>query len=81
MTILQFKRLRELKQLKIVKRNGVFLAERYDSQYRYKLYQVEGFYVELIYTFTDNLMRMMDVFEGTASLDPYLDDMPIPFSF
>ncbi|HSC39529.1 MAG TPA: hypothetical protein VLD19_16710 [Chitinophagaceae bacterium] len=81
MTILQFKRLRELKQLKVVKRSGVFLAERYDSQYRYKLYQVEGFYVELIYTFTDNVMRMMDVFEGTASLDPYLDEIHIPFSF
>ena len=81
MTILQFKRLRELKQLKIVHRNGVFLAERYDSQYRYKLYQVEGFYVELIYTYTDNVMRMMDVFDGTASLDPYLDEIHIPFSF
>ena len=81
MTILEFRRLRELKQMQIARRRGVFLTERADRQYRYELYQVDAFYVEFIYTHDNSTLKEIDVFGGTALLDPYLDNIRIPFPF
>jgi len=81
MTILEFRRLRELNQLKTVKRKGVLLAERKDHKSRYVLYQLDAFYVEFVYNLDDPSLREMDVFGGTALLEPYLDDIRIPFLF
>jgi hypothetical protein len=81
MTILEFRRLRELNQLKVAKRRGVFLAERTDKENRYKLYQLDAFYIEFIYPLHDPALKEIDIFGGTALLDPYLDNIRIPFPF
>lgn len=81
MTLLEFRRLRELKQMKIVRRQGVKLAERMDRHNRYVLYQIDGFYVEFAYDLFDSSLKEMDVFGGTVLLDPYLEAIRIPFSF
>src|SRR5690349_21462745 len=77
MTILEFRRLRELNQLKIAKRRAVFLAERTDKENRYKLYQLDAFYIEFIYALHDPVLKEIDIFGGTALLDPYLDNIRI----
>lgn len=81
MTILEFRRLRELKQMQVARRRGVFLTERTDRNCRYELYQVDAFYVEFIYTRDNNALKEIDIFGGTALLDPYLDNIRIPFPF
>ena len=81
MTIIEFRRLRELKQLNAVRRSGVFLAERNDHKSRYVLYQLDAFYIEFIYDLDDPSLREMEVFGGTALLEPYLDDILIPSLF
>lgn len=81
MTLLEFRRLRELKQMKIVRQRGVKLAERMDRKNRYVLYQLDGFYVEFAYDLYSSSLKEMDVFGGTVLLDPYLEAIRIPFSF
>ena len=67
--------------MKIVRQRGVLLAERWDTKNRYVLYQLDGFYVEFTYDSFDSSLKEMDIFGGTALLDPYLATIPIPFSF
>ena len=81
MTILEFRRLRELKQMHIVRRRGVLLAERSDRKNQYKLYQVDAFYVEFIYILDDLALQELNIFGGTALLDPYLDNIRISLPF
>jgi hypothetical protein len=81
MSIQEFKKLRELNQLRMVGSHGVFLAERTDPENRYVLYQLDGFYIEFVYGHPDPCLKAMDAFTGTALLDPYLNDIRIPFPF
>ena len=81
MTIIEFRKLRELKQLNAVRNRGVFLAERCDHKSKYVLYQLDAFYIEFIYDLDEPSLREMEIFGGTALLEPYLDDIRIPALF
>jgi hypothetical protein len=51
---------------------GVVVAERGGIDYRFHLYQVDGFYVELEYNYTLNKLVSITSFDNTDMLSPYL---------
>lgn len=58
---------------------GVTVSFRSDSFYIYQLFQVESFYVELIYRKISRTIETIFPFEDTKYLDPYLEDIVVDF--
>jgi hypothetical protein len=58
-------------------REAIKLAERKDESFRYKLFQLEGVYIEAKYTLTDNTKRGIRAFNNPDILEPYLQEMNI----
>ena len=77
MTFNQFKYLSEDDQESILWKKGVELARKHDSFYHYILFQVDGFYMEIQYTFPERAIVRIMCFEDTALLEPYLRNINI----
>ena len=56
---------------------GVGIAERRDENYKYALYQVDGFYIEARYALPFFQLDHFSAFEDLALLDPYLQGVNI----
>src|SRR5436190_6697938 len=78
MTLYQFKALSEYKQYEYIKSNGVVIAKRISAAYKFLLYQIESFYVELKYNLFETKIEVIRCFSGTKDLDPYLGDISLP---
>jgi hypothetical protein len=78
MTFLQFKSLSEYKQYEILKQKGVIIAQRITTAYKFLLYQIDSFYVELKYNLFETKIEDMKCFLDTKGLDPYLGDISLP---
>jgi hypothetical protein len=77
MTLQQFLNLSDHKKTAAVMRYGTCVASRKDSNYDYLVFQIDGFYFEVVMTrFTGNLVRQR-AFDDTDELAPYLDAMEI----
>lgn len=50
MTLYQFNALKKPEQYETVWKEGVFLADRVNDNYKYLLYQINSFYVEVQYS-------------------------------
>jgi hypothetical protein len=79
MTLYQFNRLGELEQLEAVWEHGVFVAEREDEVRRYKVFQIDSFYVEVERHKEYNVRRGFYSFTSTNAekMKPYLDKIDI----
>lgn len=79
MTLYQFKTLDEMEQLEAIWDHGVPIAEREDEIHRYKLYQINIFYVEEVWHKEHNVRRAFNSFASTyaAVLQPYLDKIDV----
>jgi hypothetical protein len=79
MTIYQYNRLDELEQLETLWDNGVVVAEREDEVNRYKLYQIDSFYVEEEFHKEYNVRRAFYSFASTKAekLKAYLDKIDV----
>jgi hypothetical protein len=74
MNVFQFHSLPEKQQLDLLEQSGVFIAERQGAFfYNIKLYQIEGFYVELYFHTHFNVVVNINCFTNTDCLDPYLE--------
>jgi len=78
MTFYQFRSLSEYKQYEYIKRKGVFIAKRISTAYKFLLYQIDSFYVELKYNLFETKIEVIRCFSGTKDLDPYLGDISLP---
>ena len=78
MTFYQFKILSEYKQYETLKQKGVVIAERISTAYKFFLYQVDNFYVELKYNLFETKIETIKCFFDTKDLDPYLPDISLP---
>lgn len=67
----------ENEQALTVWEHGVHIADREDSKYKYILYQVESFYVEVWYHKDFNLIKKFRGFASTYHLEPYLSNIKI----
>ena len=77
MNVFDFHRLSEKQQLDTLENSGVFVAERGGPFYNIKLYQVEGFYVELFVHTHFNVVVNINCFTNTDCLDPYLESIDL----
>jgi len=77
MTFYQFKALSEYKQYEQIKSRGVIIAQRISTAYKFLLYQIDSFYVELKYNLFETRIEVMKCFSNTKDLDPYLKDISL----
>lgn len=77
MTITQFNRLNNDRQVEVVWKQGAIVSSRIDKNYKYLLLQVYGFYVEIRYNARSNALDFVTTFVGTDRLDPYLSNIDI----
>lgn len=78
MTVFNFNELSEKLQLDTLEQNGVLIAERKGAFfYQVRLYQLEGFYVELYFHTHFNVVVNINCFTNTDCLDPYLENIDV----
>jgi hypothetical protein len=77
MNLATYKLLNEDEQFEIIERRGIFLAEREDSYYNIRLYQVDGFYAEIFCHSHFNVIVRTRCFSNTKFLDVYLDKISL----
>ena len=72
MTRYHFNILDEAEKARIIRDKGVQVGEREDTFHTVRLYQVDGFYVEMYHHNHFNVITRMHSFSNTESLKPYL---------
>jgi gamma-glutamylcyclotransferase (GGCT)/AIG2-like uncharacterized protein YtfP len=78
MTLQQFLQLDKAGQEEIVQKEGVKLAERIQPDFKYELYQLTNFYVELkIEQSAEVAVSGLQTFESLDELEPYFQIMNI----
>lgn len=77
MTIDDFDDMDEMERYEAIRDYGVVVAERVDSTYKYKLYQIDSFYVEnrfhIEYEVTNRQIAFLA--EDDEYISPYLDQL------
>ena len=79
MTLSEFKVADRSLQYDIICDHGIRLISRDFSDYSVILYQVEGFYVEVVYEGLEGRIGIFRAFNTTLLLDPYLEQIDISF--
>ncbi|HEX2534343.1 MAG TPA: hypothetical protein VHK69_11445 [Chitinophagaceae bacterium] len=64
-------------QYRILYQAGVCLGTRYEGRRRLLLYQICGFYAEVVYHPYDQQLEGIRCFEDTELLEPYLEEIAI----
>ena len=77
MTLPQFYALNEGEQMENLWDNGVHITERQDKTFRYILYSLFSFFVELKYERNDNNLLGCRAFKNESQLEPYLPNIDI----
>ena len=77
MTLQQFKYLDEREQEYYLKKNAVVVGTAYDNNELYTLFQIDGFYLEVLSDEDETKLRSLIFFEGTEMLNPYLKTIDI----
>jgi hypothetical protein len=77
MTLSQFYALNEGEQMENLWDHGVHITEKQDETFRYILYSLFSFFVELKYHMNDNNLVACRAFKSETQLEPYLPDIDI----
>ena len=80
MTIEAYRQLTNSEQAHLLKKEGVFLADRFLTGNRIYLFTLYGFYIELFHELLGpdrSGLRIFRVFEDTDALEVYLDRIDI----
>ena len=72
MQLADFTKLPAKRQLDTLYFTGDILANRYEGENIFLLYNLSGFYVELRYDAYNNKLRQVSAFRDTDKLEPYL---------
>jgi len=75
MTLFEFKLLSEAEQLELLYREGVYIGKRKEKGRTVLLYQVESFYVEVVYKKYRYFVSDIRCTDSTSCLDPYLEQI------
>lgn len=78
MTFQQFKSLSPYKQFEVLAKKGVMIGDRISTAYKFILYQIDSFYVEVKSNLFDTKIETIKCFFDTKDLDPYLGDISLP---
>ncbi len=77
MKLYQFKFLNEAEQTETIKLQGVYLGERSEEQYTFKLFKIDDFYVEEKWHTAFNERRELISFISVQQLQAYLEVMDL----
>lgn len=77
MTRYHFNILDEAEKAAIIREKGVQIGEREDTFHTIRLYQVDGFYVELYHHNHFNVITKLQSFSSTQKLQPYLEEISL----
>jgi len=77
MTFLQFKSLSPYRQFEILTQKGVKIADRITTAYKFLLYQIDSFYVEVKSNLFESKIEAIKCFFDTKELDPYIEDITL----
>jgi hypothetical protein len=79
MTFFEFNKLNEIEKCRALWQHGVFLDERFDIKYKYRLYQIGSFYIEEQWDNRINQRISISCSKYMSVLDPYLENIEIAF--
>jgi hypothetical protein len=77
MLLHQFHRLAEGQSYRHLIANGVCIADRYTETEDRVLFQLPGYYVEVVFRHQSDHIVSVNCFRGTNALAPYLEEMNI----
>jgi hypothetical protein len=77
MSLYEYNDLDELEQFEYLCDNGLFVADRVEGEYFIKLYQVDGFYIEIYRHIEHNVIKRMRSFVNTDQLALYIDKLDL----
>ena len=76
-TLYEFNSLDEFEKGSALWEYGVFLSQRFEEEIGYNLYQLNNFYVEVMYNGGINAITKFTSFSTITKLEPYLDKIDI----
>jgi hypothetical protein len=77
MKVQEFKSLDETEKAIVLINKGVLVGKRMIQSYLVFLYQLDSFYVEILYNKQTNFVYKFKAFENTELLEPYLSKIDI----
>ena len=77
MMLKDFKLLPQSDQVDLIYRHGVYIGKRKEEELIILLYQVEGFYVEVVYKRYRHKVISMRCSSSTSLIDPYLEQIDV----
>jgi hypothetical protein len=77
MNVQEFRSLEETEKAVTLINNGVLVGKRVMQSYLVFLYQLDSFYVEILYNNQTNFVYRFRAFENTDLLEPYLSRIDI----
>jgi hypothetical protein len=72
-----YEALPEAEQLELIQLDGVYIGKRWEKKFSILLYQLEDFYVEVIYRKYRCYVSSIRCFRSTMLLEPYLEQVDI----
>ncbi len=63
----------------VIRKKAVFLDSRNNEGFRFELYQIDGFYIEMMFNLADDVFWGLRSFEEIDLLNQYLKKIKINF--
>lgn len=79
MTLFEFQLLSEGEQIATLYRQGVYIGKRKVENMTVLLYQLESFYVEVVYRSYRRFIEKIRCSASTSILDPYLEQIDVEY--
>jgi hypothetical protein len=77
MTLSTFLSLSDHRKNMVIMQKAISVASRKEGHYEHVLFQIEGFYVEVVYELYPTELWSLRAFDNTDELAPYLEQMEI----
>ena len=77
MTLLEFQHLNIQEQISILYKHGVYIGKTKHGHLTILLYQIDSFYVEVVYRMYRRYVAMIKCSDSTVILDPYLEQIDV----
>jgi hypothetical protein len=78
MTLYQFKAFNENEQHEVLSNKGVYLTHIITAGYKFALYQIDAFYIEVKYDADMNKILGLRTFRSVSQLEQYLKNIELP---
>ncbi|MEO7294107.1 MAG: hypothetical protein ABIW34_13445 [Ginsengibacter sp.] len=76
-TLYEFNSLEELEKIEALGEYGQIVAHKFEGKFKFMLYQINNFYVEIKYIEKTNAFVELRSFKTTNLLDSYISDIDV----